>query len=1308
MLHFLRRNTGAGHQTRRPRTWRFWAVLALVGALLAGPALSSADDDVGVLAGMLQSLLSDAGRDVRIRGFEGALSSRATVAEISIADTQGVWLVLSDVVIDWNRGALLDRRVDVNEMSAGRINLLRLPSSQPTSSLPSATASEEFSLPELPVSVFLGDIRADLVVVDAAVLGEAAELTLHGAMQLEGGQGTASFEAERTDGQAGSFHFIGEFNNTSRNLSLDLRLSEGPGGVVATLLGIPAHPAMALEVAGNGPISTFVADISLATDGQQRVRGEFALVDTSPETGVLQGGGFALDIEGDLRPLLVADLHPFFGARSTLHAVGERSDSGEINLPELTITTNAARMQGRAAFGADGLPVLVQLTAGIERGDGETVLLPGTGGSARIASASLSIAFDAARSRDWRIRADIAALSLPDITVDTAALVASGRLNSLTSGASESEPPFEGVFDFAAQGIEATDPALQQAIGTEVYGLASLVWPGPEQPLELTGFAIEGQTVSLTAYGQIDGLRFDGYSEFEVPDLGAFSALAGRPLGGSILSTLRGRVNPLTGALDIEVDLTAQDLSVNMPEADALLAGQSGISLSVLRNTEGTQLRGFDLIAGTVELGAEGQLRPEDLRLTTRLTASDLSPLGAGYGGRLAIEAEVTAAGDARRLRLDGTASDLRLGSLPGAEILAGLFVGATRLRGDVQQSAERIDIALFTLEGPQVALNATGQWSETPDVALNLLRLEMAGLAAGGTGALSGTLHLTGDAQATEVTLAVSGPAPLRSGIAALDGVIGNGLRLDASAVQTAAGRSEIRAVRLQAQGLEATMAGWQDPDGAAQLTLTGGLENVGQMVPGLSGPAAIDARIGRRAGNDGYALAASLTGPSDLSISADGRVNDDFSLALALRGQVRAALANASLEPASVSGLIRFDGAVTGPATLDSLHLNASIDGARYALPGVGVAFENVAGTAQLNGLSAQVSVQGESLSGGRAWVDGTIRLDNQRQAALRLRVEDLGISQPRLFDARVSGEARLTGPLTAGALVQGEVTVNGGEISIPNSPLGRQGFVPEGLRHVGEDAASRATRTNAGIAIGARYGSEPVPLRLDLTVNAPGRVYIRGRGLDAELGGVLRLGGTTHDVIPSGSFGLIRGRLDLLGNRFTLTDGSASMIGSFMPYVSLTATTESDGVLTSVTLSGQASSPQIVFSSVPELPQDEVLARLIFRRSLSSLSVFQAAQLALSVATLTGAADNSILSRSRQAMGLDDLDFTTDEAGNTALRAGRYVTERVYTDLSVDSAGRGEVSINLDLTPDVTLRGRVDTAGSSGVGLFYERDY
>jgi translocation and assembly module TamB len=282
------------------------------------------------------------------------------------------------------------------------------------------------------------------------------------------------------------------------------------------------------------------------------------------------------------------------------------------------------------------------------------------------------------------------------------------------------------------------------------------------------------------------------------------------------------------------------------------------------------------------------------------------------------------------------------------------------------------------------------------------------------------------------------------------------------------------------------------------------------------------------------------------------------------------------------------------------------------------------------------------------------------------------------------------QLTGPMAQGALVSGTVTVNEAEIRIPNSPLARAGFVPQGLRHVGDSAAAERTRMHAGIATGETYGRTPTPMRLDLTLDAPGRVFVRGRGLDAELGGRLHLGGTTRDVIPSGSFTLIRGRLDLLGNRFVLTEGTASLVGSFVPFLRLVATTESGGVATSVILEGEATAPEIRFTSVPELPEDEVLARLIFRRSLTSLSPFQAAQLAMSVATLTGRADGGILGRTREALGLDDLDFVTDEEGETAVRAGRYITENVYTDVTVDSAGRGEVSINLDLTQSITCAG------------------
>ncbi|MCB1397628.1 MAG: translocation/assembly module TamB domain-containing protein [Rhodobacter sp.] len=1300
---------------RTPFRWRWaaWGALFLALTLaIAAPALSSVEEDEGILVSVLQDFLSDAGREVRIRGFEGALSSRATVREISIADDDGVWITLTDVVIDWNRTALLERRIDVNELSAGTITLARFPTTQTDNALPESTAREGFSLPELPVSVHIGEVRADRVRIDAAVTGQAAEVVLVGSAQLAGGQGHTRFDAHRIDGQEGSFLFEGDFDNASRVLSLDLSLGEGSDGIATTLLGIPGAPALGLTIRGHGPIATFDAAIALSTDDQQRVTGNVALIDETPETGVLEGGGFNVTLDGDLRPLISSELHPFFGAESRLRAFGQRNENGEIDLSELSIVTGAMQMAGRALLGSSGFPRVVVLTAGIARDDGQPVLLPGTSGAARINQATLTIDHDAEVSRDWSLRAEIEGLDLGTTTIANAVLDGRGRLNAVGAEPATGdapEVPFEGVFEFSAQGIAADDPALQQAVGDEFYGLASLVWPGPDQAINLTGLAFEGNTVSLTAYGDIDGLTFDGFVDLEAPDLSAFSGLAGRPLGGRALATLQGQLNPATGAMDFNADLTTRDLTVDVPEADALLAGEAGIAVSLKRDTEGTTLRQFDLTAGTVEMSASGLLRPGLVDLRAQLMAHDLTQLGEGYGGRLALDVLLGIDDSGQRLRFDGSAIDLQLADLPGAGALDGFLQGANRVQGDFLQQETQTEVRLLSIEGPRLELNGSGIWSATnPDLALTLHRLDLSGLGAGGRGEMTGSVRLTGENGHPYAELHLSGDGPLRVGVEAIDGVLGSGLSLTGAGGIEADGALRVDTLDLQAGGLNLTARGRQGADGATRVQLEGAVDSMGRIVPGISGPARLSADLSHRAGVPGYGLNATLTGPSGLTLTAEGSVAEDFTLDLALQGQVEGTIINPVIEPSNVTGLIRFSGTMQGPPGLDALRLDARASGGRYVLPVANVAFQGIEAQAHLDGLVARVQLDGESLSGGRGHIEGTITLDDRFAADLDLRVTDLQIQQPRLFTARLNGEATLTGPMSQAATVRGAIDVSEAEILIPNSPLARQGFRLVGLSHVGEDADSRRTREAAGIATGTSYGREPRPLRLDLSLNAPGRIFVRGRGLDAELGGTLRLGGTTHDVVPAGSFGLIRGRLDLLGNRFTLTDGSASMVGSFMPVVSLTATTESDGVQTSVTLAGHANSPEITFSSVPELPQDEVLARLVFRRSLASLSPFQAAQLALSLATLTGRAENSILSRTRQAMGLDDLDFTVDEAGNTALRFGRYINDRVYTDVSVDSTGRGEVSINLDLTPNIRLRGRTDTDGTSGVGVFFERDY
>ncbi|WP_415836442.1 translocation/assembly module TamB domain-containing protein, partial [Palleronia rufa] len=228
------------------------------------------------------------------------------------------------------------------------------------------------------------------------------------------------------------------------------------------------------------------------------------------------------------------------------------------------------------------------------------------------------------------------------------------------------------------------------------------------------------------------------------------------------------------------------------------------------------------------------------------------------------------------------------------------------------------------------------------------------------------------------------------------------------------------------------------------------------------------------------------------------------------------------------------------------------------------------------------------------------------------------------------------------------------------------------------------------------------------LDLTIRAENRIFVRGRGVDAELGGQLALGGTTANVIPSGQFDLIRGRINILGKRLVLEEGSVTLQGDFDPRLRLVARTDAGDVTVLIVVEGQATEPNIAFRSEPQLPEDEVLARLLFGKSIENISPLQAAQLASAVATLAGRGGDGIVSRLRQSTGLDDLDVTTDAAGNVGLRAGKYVSENVYTNVEIDSAGEAQINLNLDVTDSITVRGGAANTGETTLGIFFERDY
>jgi translocation and assembly module TamB len=432
-----------------------------------------------------------------------------------------------------------------------------------------------------------------------------------------------------------------------------------------------------------------------------------------------------------------------------------------------------------------------------------------------------------------------------------------------------------------------------------------------------------------------------------------------------------------------------------------------------------------------------------------------------------------------------------------------------------------------------------------------------------------------------------------------------------------------------------------------------------------------------------------------------------------LAVRGDVPLGLSNTFIQPRSISGRAALDLRVSGPPALSSLSGRITTTDARIVAPTLGVVLENVRATIGLAAGRAQLDIDAPVQGGGRVSVAGPVTLAAPFAGDLRVTFDNARFRDPALFDTSVSGTLTLSGPLAGGAAIAGRIALGQTELRIPSGVTGGTAPIPD-ITHIAEPPPVRETRIRAGLidaegnppGSGSERGGGPT-YSLDIRIDAVNQIFIRGRGLDTELGGTLRIGGTTDNVIPSGQFDLVRGRLDILGRRLVLDQGSITIQGDFDPYLRLVASSEADGITVSVVMEGYLTDPDVRFESSPELPEDEIVSRLLFGRGIEYISAFQAAQLAASVATLTGQGGEGILGNLRNSFGLDDLDISTNDAGQAQLTLGTYISDNLYTDVQV-SDGRTELDINLELTPSITVTGSTADDGDSSIGIRFERDY
>ena len=153
---------------------------------------------------------------------------------------------------------------------------------------------------------------------------------------------------------------------------------------------------------------------------------------------------------------------------------------------------------------------------------------------------------------------------------------------------------------------------------------------------------------------------------------------------------------------------------------------------------------------------------------------------------------------------------------------------------------------------------------------------------------------------------------------------------------------------------------------------------------------------------------------------------------------------------------------------------------------------------------------------------------------------------------------------------------------------------------------------------------------------------------------------------------------------------------------------AETRAGDVTARIAVEGLAASPTFAISSTPELPQDEVISRVLFQRAAGGLSSGQALQLAQAIAVLSGGSSGAFESV-RRSLGVDSLDVTTGAGGGPAVGASRYISDRVRLGVRAGaSPEESGVSVDVDITRRFKARSEVGADGSTSVGAAYEWEW
>ncbi|MEM1132827.1 MAG: translocation/assembly module TamB domain-containing protein [Pseudomonadota bacterium] len=341
------------------------------------------------------------------------------------------------------------------------------------------------------------------------------------------------------------------------------------------------------------------------------------------------------------------------------------------------------------------------------------------------------------------------------------------------------------------------------------------------------------------------------------------------------------------------------------------------------------------------------------------------------------------------------------------------------------------------------------------------------------------------------------------------------------------------------------------------------------------------------------------------------------------------------------------------------------------------------------------------GTAPNGGTVSGSGVIDLGGRRGVMLDLKgqAENAELLDRDDFGATVTGPIYIRSDGVGGTL-GGDLVINKGRFVLGQTDVLYElpNIAYREINRRADEAPPRATAT---------------PWRYAIKAKARSRIDVRGLGLNSEWRADIALAGPVNQPQISGQAELVRGEYEFAGRDFDLERGIIRFQENYPPdpTLDIEANANLQGLSATINVRGTGQRPEITFNSIPALPEDELLARLIFGSSVTDISAAEAVQLAAALASLRGGGGLDPINALRGAVGLDRLRIIAADpaiGAGTSIAAGKYLTRRVYVEVITDGAGYSATQAEFQITRWLSILSSISTIGRQGVSARISRDY